>query len=687
MTGKQSLELLADHYGILRSFRDMSGQEHSVSPDTQMALLRANGLQLDNDAMIREALRTLVAEDIARSVPREIVVQARAPVVLDLPDNSDWQLQLEGSERATAQGRGREGLQLPPLLAGVHNLTVQVGAHHNEVTLIAAPCAAPSIEVLTGKSRLWGVNAALYAMHSGRNFGLGDFEDLARASEAMAGHGARYLGVNPIHALGWSDTETISPYSPSHRGFLNTLHIAIDRIPGLESSRKARALLAARRIEFSGVRATDIIDYAGFRKPFAKLLEAMFDVFLAEACGNARKDFSAFCDSRGGSLSDFVLFETLSEDHGPDWRIWPPELRAPNHPGARAARKERAGRMQFHAWLQWLAATQVSDAQTRAIRAGATLGLYLDLAVGPRRGGAETWCEGDSIAQVVSVGAPPDHLSPAGQNWNLAAYSPQKLGQNRYRAFRQVLRETMRNAGVVRIDHVLGINRSFWVPDDGSPGGYIRQPFQSMLAIIAIEADRARAAVIGEDLGLVPEGFREAINARGLYSYSVLQYEKGDDGAFRSPDKLRPYSLACIGTHDTPTMNGFQLGRDIDWWRILGWIDKKQAAAARRVRLKEVDALHSLVGGRAIDDDLLSPVHTALARSEVSIVSVQLDDLAGESEAQNLPGTIDEHPNWRRRSAVPVENFDDWPALAETSRMMKTSGRSPHPAAQKEKAR
>jgi len=243
----------------------------------------------------------------------------------------------------------------------------------------------------------------------------------------------------------------------------------------------------------------------------------------------------------------------------------------------------------------------------------------------------------------------------------------------------------MRNAGILRIDHVLGMNRSFWIPDDGSPGGYIRQPFKSLLAVIAIEADRARTAVIGEDLGLVPRGFRKEINARGLYSYSVLQYEKRKDGQFRSPGKLRPQSLACFGTHDTPTLNGFRLGRDIDWWRKLDWIDKQQSEAAHQQRAGEVVALGSLGGGGSDGDgaDVFRSVHNALAKSDVAMVSVQIDDLAGESEAQNLPGTIDEHPNWQRRSTVPVEGLSSCITLTETSEIMAAAGRGLRPEAKR----
>ena len=685
MTTDKALDLLAGHHGILDSFIDLSGQERRTNPDTKKALLRANGVELTNDAMIHETLAAFEAEKADRRFPGEVVVQVGAPLALDLGHDTSWRLDLETGTAVAVEGRGQMGL---PLSAGVHVLTVQSGARCEQITLIATPTAAPSVGALTGRDRLWGVNGALYGLRSARNLGLGDYQDLARAAKAAAAQGAGYFGVNPIHALGWSDTETISPYSPSHRGFLNSLHIAVDHIPGLESSGRAQSLLASRQVECAAARRADLIDYAGYRIQMAPLLEDLFDVFRAEASTKARQSFASYCQDRRRALSDFTLFEALSEKHGPDWRKWPSDLRSATHPGVPTARTDLAHRMQFHAWLQWLCAAQVSDAQVSAKQAGMPLGLYLDLAVGPRRGGAETWCEGDSIAQGVSIGAPSDQLNPAGQNWDLAAYAPGKQARGRYGAFRQVLRETMRHAGILRIDHILGMNRSFWIPDDGSPGAYIRQPFHSLLAIIAIEANRARTAVIGEDLGLVPQGFREAINARGLYSYSVLQYEKDGAGAFRAPDAMRPQSLACFGTHDTPTLNGFRAGRDIDWWQNLGWIDEDEARMARSERLGEVAALGALGGCPAqgeADTDLATRVHTTLAKSPVAMVSVQLDDLDGQVEAQNLPGTINEHPNWRRRSTVPLEQFDTWPELMEIGQIMQNSERGQRPADLKEK--
>lgn len=680
MTVAAALDALAAHHGVLRSFRDLSKVKHPTSPDTVKALLRANGLDLDNDAMVLDAHKALQAQIDARHLPVEIILPANAPYMLDLPGPAMWQLQIEGSDDFRVQGRADDRLHLPALAAGIHSLRITIGKVCETIALIATPNAAPSIGELTGQDRLWGITGALYGLQSQRNLGLGDYEDLARLGEAAATHGAGFLGVNPIHAFGWSDHETISPYSPSHRGFLNTLHIAADKVPGLETSRKAQVLIAGQRVSMGAQKSDPLIDYSGYRHGFCQLLEALFKIFQTQADAAAQSDFTAFCIKAGTALSDFTLFEALSEIHGPDWRNWPGGVRSVQGADVPKARRRNGDRMRFHAWLQWLATAQVSDAQRRLKQGGAGLGLYLDLAVGPRRGGAETWCEDDSIAQGVSVGAPPDQLSPDGQKWNLAAFAPAKLTATKYRAFRQVLRDTMRHAGMVRIDHVLGMNRSFWIPDDGSPGGYIRQPFQSLLAIIAIEATRAQTAIIGEDLGLVPKGFRKATRARGLYSYSVLQYEKDAGGRFRKPAKLRAHSLACFATHDTPTLEGFRKARDIDWWEKLGWRDTTRANIARQERKSDIAALNTL----SAKVDLFSSVHDALAGSPVAMIAVQLDDLTGQIEAQNLPGTIDEHPNWRRKCSMTVEGFATLPALADTQKLMMDQGRATRPVTQKE---
>ena len=682
MTAQEALDELAGRFGILPDFHDLAGQRQSIRPETQLALLRANGLQLDNDAMILAELAELQQIDSRRTYPREIIVTSGRDASLDLSPEADWRLQLEGEPEIRLEGRTGPQFTLPPLSSGVHRLTVGSGAASETIRLIAAPQHAPSLQDVTGRARIWGVNTALYGLHSARTAGIGDFGDLAGAAAATGAIGASFLGINPVHNIGWAEHDTISPYSPSHRGFLNTAHIATEQIRGLERSGTARAVSDELRQVSANNSASDLIDYRSHYQNHSAALWALYEIFVREADSGAKQEFDEFCREQGAPLQKFALFEALSVMHGPDWRHWPQALQTvaggETHVPDTAEDSKR-----FHSWLQWVATGQLAAAQQLATNSGMALGLYLDLAVGPRRGGAETWCEHAIVAEGVSIGAPPDFLSPAGQKWDLAGFAPAKLAETGYQAFRDILAQTMRHCGVLRIDHVLGMNRSYWIPDDGSPGGYIRQPFQSLLAMVAIEAERAGTVVIGEDLGLVPDGFRETMKARGLYSYSVLQYEKTADGAIAGPDHLRPASLACFGTHDTPTLKGFFHGHDIDWWQKLNWIDADGALQARANRQDEIAGICAWrqASGDADSDErsfnhLNICVHSALANSDVAMVSVQLDDVLGEIEAQNLPGTINQHPNWRRRCKIPVEAFADNDNLLKIAKLMHQGARN-----------
>ena len=683
MSADGALNALARRFGVLEEFRDLSGEVRPTARETRLALLRANGLDLDNDVMILETLSALTAADAERRFPREIIVERGVPHRLGFGAGAEWRLELEGGAGTAPAGRDRNGIRLPALASGVHSLFVETGEGPEEVTVIAAPKSVPMLPDVTGRNRLWGVNAALYGLRSERNLGVGDFADLARAAGIFGGVGAGFIGINPVHALGWADHDVISPYSPSHRGFLNPLYVAVDGIFGSGLPENVKRIIQGEGTEIAALRASEKVAYERYNARQRRLLEAAFEAFETAKDASEKVAFDQFCAERGEALSKFALFEAISETRGPDWRTWPENLRDANGPGAQAMRVKLADRLRFHSWLQWAAERQLGAAQDQAKASDMALGLYIDLAVGSRRGGAETWCETETVAQGVSIGAPPDHLSPAGQNWNLATFAPEKLFRNKYKAFRNTISEAMRYAGVLRIDHVLGLNRSFWIPDDGSPGGYIRQPFEALLAIVAIEAERANTVVIGEDLGLVPLGFREALAARGLYSYSVLQYEKDGEGHFRDPATLRDQSLACFGTHDTPTLKGFWKGRDIDWWRKLGWIDDAKAAENRQGREREKADLLALDGSDmqagSSFGDVSTHIHGLLAQSPAAMVSVQLDDVLGHCEAQNLPGTTDEHPNWRRRCKLPLESFEGDARFSRLGRQMEQSGRGKLP--------
>ena len=689
MTADEALNALADRFGILPSYRDLSGAERRISPETQKALLRANGFDVGTEAMIREALAEEVARDEGRVCPAEVVVTSQTHCTLDFGAGASWQLMDDGPDTILAEGRSGESIILPSLPSGVYDLVVQYGGRTESVTILAAPPRLPQVRGITGASRLWGLNAALYGLRSGRNAGLGDYEDLACLGEVAARAGAGFLGINPVHAMGASDREAISPYSPSHRGFLNTSHIALDRIPGLGGSETARAVLDDIGPEAARLRESALLEYASHKETHSQALEALYRAFRAEADAASRAEFANWRTAAVPGLSSFAAFEAATEEHGPDWQAWSQDVQQRERSAGLVGQGDRAARVDYHRWLQWVAERQMASAHARVRAAGMPLGLYLDLAVGPRRGGAESWCEAGTVAEGVSVGAPPDHLSPEGQNWNLAAFAPRKLQAHSYAPFRRILASAMRHAGILRIDHVLGLNRSFWVPDDGSPGGYVRQPFAALVALIKIEAERAGTVIVGEDLGLVPAGFRAAMRQDGFYGYSVLQYEKDRDGHFRDPAGYDPQVLACFGTHDTPTLRGFVEGRDIDWWRRLGWIDEAETAMSRKRREADIAALAKIGADApevacAPDRRLAKSVHSALARSPAALVTAQLDDVVGQSEAQNLPGTVDEHPNWRRRYEVPLEELEAGPDLPAFAGWMQDGRRAAMPTDPKE---
>ncbi len=677
MNPDTALDQLATMAGVVPVYRDLAGAEQPTGKDTKLALLKAAGWQLDNGSMIVEAARHFNAEIKQRMLPEDIIVTAQKPTELDIPEPVAWWVNFENLNGHVIEGQAETFIELPAMPSGLHELVLRTKSREERIRLIAAPRTAPSVFDITGQERTWGANAALYGLHSRRNPGIGDYVDLAEAAKACANHGAGFFGINPVHALGWNSPDVKSPYSPSHRGFLNTSHIAVDQISPASGIHQNQ--LGQWRAEVNR-HSDDLIDYDTHSKYQRPPLRSLFDEFQARASQEQRDLFASFLEQEGTALSRFTQFESLSDDHGPDWQVWPEESKSPDRD-----LKTNPKNADFHAWLQWQANCQLRKAQQKALSSGMGLGLYLDLAVGSRRDGAEAWSEQNTIAKGVSIGAPPDQLSPAGQNWNLTAFAPRKLAGDDYRSFRTVLAQNMRHCGILRIDHILGLNRSYWIPDDGTPGGYVRNNFEVLLALVRIEAQQSNTVIIGEDLGLVPEGLRTAVQQSGIYSYSVLQYEKNKSGRFKSPSQLRKQSLACFGTHDTPTLNGFAQGQDIDWWERLSWVDEQTATEARSEREIESAQLKDLSSqlpnltphNENSKLDLMShSVHGALASSPVTMISVQLDDVEGKVEAQNLPGTIDEHPNWCRRSSTPTDDLQRHSGLAQIGQLMTLNHRS-----------
>lgn len=643
MTDESALSRLAGEMGVLRAYRDFGGVERRTAPETDRALLAAMGLPVETEDDAKAALED--RRRAARASPEDVVVVASEPSEIPLDPRRRWEITLEDDGSPSASG---DGGALPALPSGVHRLSME----DETIRLIAAPQRAPSVEDVTGARRVWGVSAALYGLRSARNLGLGDYGDLHALAQAVGGNGAAFLGINPVHALGAAAPQgMVSPYSPSHRGFLDTRHIAVDDLwsyDGIGFSVRPRGRLPA----LTDYEAAAALAEHQLRRGFERFWS---DMHLSSEGGS----FRAFADRQGAALRDFARFEVLSLRYGPDWRTWPEEADR-----AGAAPEEEITR---HMWLQWVADGQLAKAN----RGCAGLGLYLDLAVGARPGGAETWAGGGAHAVGATLGAPPDPFSDQVQSWGLAPFSPTGLAAQDYEPFRRILAAAMRHAGMIRIDHILGFARSFWIPQSGAPGAYVRYPLAALLAITRIEAARHDCVVVGEDLGLVPDGFRETLAASGLYGLDVMQFERGAGGGFAAAGEGRERAVACFGTHDAPTIRGYFSGSDLTWRVVLGRMDPADRERAMADRAKTEASLGPPMTAR----ERRNAVHARLAASPAAICAVQFDDLGDAREQQNLPGTVNEHPNWRRRAAIAVADAGECEAMKETARIMAAAGR------------
>jgi 4-alpha-glucanotransferase len=522
------------------------------------------------------------------------------------------------------------------------------------------------------QERAWGITVQLYGVPSQRNHGIGDFEDAARLAETFGPLGADFLGINPIHALFFGDPGRASPYFPSSRQYINPLYIALDRVEGAEA-----ALSKLTDADVAALRAGTHVDYPRVTAVKRRVLEAAF------ANAPRKAEFEAYCDAQGDDLDRFAAFEALSEHfvregRGAGWRMWPAVFRSPETDEVAAFKTEKPFRIRFHKWLQWVAERQLADLQHRARAAGMRIGLYLDLAVGVAPDGAAAWCNPQSYASDARIGAPPDLFNAVGQDWGLAPIKPSLLDATEEGPFAKDIGAAMRSAGAVRIDHAMGLSRLYWIPRGATAkeGGYVRYPFGAMIDGLASKSHAARALVIGEDLGTVAPGFREAMERAGLLGCRVFYFEN-EHGRFRSPAHYPHLALASLSTHDLAPIRGWWLGRDIAAREEVGKFLDGHADLAReerrrnRPRLMEALAAEGLAGHDGVDaqamaDDHFVALHVFLARTPCALFAIQIEDLAGATEQVNLPGTGEEYSNWRLRLPVALEDLAAEPIVRRT---------------------
>jgi 4-alpha-glucanotransferase len=520
--------------------------------------------------------------------------------------------------------------------------------------------------------RLWGLSVQLYAVRSRRNWGHGDFTDLARIVALAGSCGAGAVGLNPLHALFPDRAEQASPYAPNSRLFLNPLYIDVEAIPEFAGTK-----VATLESDLAALRRAETIDYAGVGRAKLAGLHLAFRHFQAKASAERRADFEMYRCEQGEALLRFACFECLRTIYAPKpWPEWPAPWRNPDRPTLEDFWRMNRAEVEFHEYVQWNADRQLRACKDATHVHGMPIGLYVDLAVGIDPSGADAWSQQDAVLCGISIGAPPDELNTGGQNWGLAPFNPHTLVADDFAPMRQVMAAAMRHAGAIRLDHVLGLKRMFLIPQ-GSPegeGAYVQFPFEPLLRTVAEESNRYRCIVIGEDLGTVPEGFRETLARWGLWTYRVMLFERDGEGRFRPPEGYPAEALATFNTHDLPSFQGWLLSHDLRVKRAIG-LDPGETDEARAWAHQMLRAILAERGG-GNGDDTLAAVASFLAATPSRLVVMSLEDILGEVEQINIPGTVDQHPNWRRKIPVLLEDLEGHGELLRVTRAFAKAGRS-----------
>ncbi len=706
---------LADAAGIESHYWDMHGTRHDTTPDGMRGLLAAFGVPAATDSDAQASLIAFREVPWRTVLPPVLVLRDGEPVAipLRLPTGDDgrmvrWQVRLEnGGERrgecrieslavedTTGDKRiALRRLKLDPLPLGYHRFDLH---DHNSAAmeLIVAPrrCYLPP-----RLHRGWGMMLQLYALKSRRDWGIGDFGDLKMLIDRVAAAEGDAIGLNPLHTLFLDQPEDASPYSPCSRLFRNPLYLDVTAIPDFAESEAARTLAQsstfARAIEAG--RSAELVNYrtvAGLKLPVLELLHAHFNAHQRDGVRGAA--FRRFVEEHGRDLEGLATFQALSEHYQThDWPRWPKPNQDKDSAGTAQFRRRHADRISFFQYLQWQCEEQFAAAAEQARNRGMAVGLYNDLAVSVDSSSADHWGHQKQFAGGVRVGAPPDPFNEKGQDWGVVPLNPLRLKQTAFGYFRSLLRANMRHAGALRIDHVMGLTRLFLIPPGATPAGgaYVRYPLNELLAVTALESQRHRCLIIGEDLGTVPDGFREKLADASMFSSRVFYFERQHE-AFKAPRDYPGPAAVSVSTHDLATFHGFWEGDDITAKARLGLFkDPEDERNARSLRANEKRQMVQVLAAEGLLPEGCSPentdhlawspqltqaAHAYLARSSSALLMIQMDDLTGQLHQANLPGSITEYPNWRRRLIRPLEELTADPVFQDAMRAI-AAGRSP----------
>ncbi|MEB2518093.1 4-alpha-glucanotransferase [Pseudomonas sp. YuFO20] len=654
------LEILATRAGLAVDWIDANGRPQKVAPAVLRNVLTGLGHPAGSaqeiDASLVELqqvqetrhLPPLITADVGVGLNLAHFFEPLTPCEVHLEDGSHLSLKLDAEA----------------VLPGL----IPVGYQHVDIdgqsfTLAVAPARCYSVgdAVDSPIPRTWGLSVQLYALRRAGDGGFGDTQALEDLARVAGERGAEALAISPLHAMFANDTHRYSPYSPSSRLFLNSLYCAPGAILGERAMRTAidATGLAA---ELKHLEELPLIDWPTAAEAKHRLLQALYEGFV-QGEHPLHADFSSFRHAGGEALENHCRFEAIQEarlaqGQSLDWREWPEQWRNPRSAALADFAEENAGRIGFFAFCQWLITRCLERAQAAARSSGMGIGLIADLAVGADGGGSQAWSRQDELLASLTVGAPPDILNRTGQGWGISAFSPEGLVRNGFRAFIEMLRANFAHAGGLRIDHVMGLQRLWVIPNGASPadGAYLYYPLDDLLRLLTLESHRHQAIVLGEDLGTVPDGLREKLSARAMLGMRVLLFEQ-DNTHFKPILDWPDNALATTSTHDLPTLNGWWHGRDIDWNARLGLVDASAEIEWRQHREREREGLRRTLSQDPQNfreeshetDQVLDASVRFLGHTRAPLVLLPLEDALGIEQQANLPGTIDTHPNWSRR--------------------------------------
>ena len=663
---------LARAYGVSTEYWDWQGEHVTVSAKTVRTVLGALGVDAATEESVAVSLREHLDAAWLRMLPPVVVTRSGeeptvpvhvphgADVTLEIVLETGGRLALEQLERwveprlVGGAQIGEATFEIPAdLPLGWHALHATSGSTSASAPLVVTPDRLELPESLREEGHRWGLMTQLYQVRSSRSWGVGDLEDLAELSVwSAADLGADFVLVNPLHAAEPVGEMEPSPYLPTTRRFVNPVYIRVESVPEVAYMPAAERQLLEWQAE--EVRASNTSGELDRDASWRAKRAALRTVFERPRTPGRERAFAAYCEEQGQGLVDFATWCALAEAHWLPWGAWPKELHDPRSAAVAAERDRLADEVEFHQWLQWVADEQLADAHRRARAAGMRLGVVHDLAVGVHPEGADAWGLGPALARGVTVGAPPDAFNQQGQDWSQPPWRPDQLAELGYAPYRDMLRTVLRHAGGIRVDHIIGLFRLWWVPQGSSPreGTYVRYDHEALVGILTLEAQRSGAVVVGEDLGVVEPWVRTYLAERGVFGTSILWFEKDDQGRPLPPEKWRELCLATVTTHDLPPTAGYLAGEHVDLRDRLGLLTRPVAEEraiddAERESVLEVLRSRGLLDRDASEQQVVEALHRYLTWTPSRMIGVSLADAVGDHRTINQPGTDEEYPNWR----------------------------------------